>query len=400
MTTEVLVPLLTPQFFANNGSFLVGGQLFSYQAGTSTPASTYTDSTGATPNANPIILNSRGEASIWIPPNVGYKFVLEDAAGNTIWSRDQVFSSQLLTLYAGVDTGIANAYVVNFAANFSAYSDGIVLYFIPANSNTGASTINVNGLGVISIINQNGSALAANELLANQVATIMYKGGSFLLIQGAQQGLVSYGSTDTGTANAYVVGLTNQYFAYQAGNVLFWIPANTNTGASTINVKGLGAQNIFGAGGGALPAGILSAGALSEIVYTGSYFRLVYPTAAAPGTFTLTPTGFVSNTPITVKYFQNDNAITLIIPSVTGTSNATTFTLTGFPNALQGPVTAVQSGLLPAEDNSALGIAAYLTIPNQIGGSTVQVNINNASGNWTNSGTKTLFQTTFTYFID
>src|ERR1700752_1874621 len=100
MTVVALSYLPVQAFLSNNGLPLVGGQLFSYQAGTSTPAATYTDSTGATSLPNPIILNARGEiatatgasSGLWIPPNTGYKFVLEDALGNTIWTIDQVFA--------------------------------------------------------------------------------------------------------------------------------------------------------------------------------------------------------------------------------------------------------------------------------------------------------------------
>jgi hypothetical protein len=182
MTTTVLAPYLTSQFFGNNGAFLSGGQIFTYQAGTVTPIATYTDSTGGTPNTNPIVLNARGECSIWVNPNTAYKFVLQDSSGNTIWTRDQVIQSQLITLYGGVDTGGVNAYILNFAAPYTSYVDGTVIYWIPANTNTGPSTINVNGLGVVNLVNQGGSALTAGQIFANQIAVIMYKGGSFYLV--------------------------------------------------------------------------------------------------------------------------------------------------------------------------------------------------------------------------
>lgn len=205
MTTTVLAPLLRSAFLNNNGQPLAGGQLFSYQAGTVTPLATYTDSTGLTQNANPTILNARGEASVWIPPNIAYKFVLQDSFGTQIWSVDQVNNSQLVTLYGGVDTGIANAYVLNFTANFSAYQDGIVLYWFPSHTNTGASTINVNGLGVVNITNQDGSAIGSGTLIANQSATILYKGGSFLLISTGNTALSStFTGTLTGTASGTV----------------------------------------------------------------------------------------------------------------------------------------------------------------------------------------------------
>src|SRR6185312_1730998 len=83
-----------PMFRAwdNNNNPLVGGQLFIYQAGTTTPVATYTDSTAGTPNPNPVVLNARGEAPIWLSPTQAYKFVLEDANGNTIWTEDQIIS--------------------------------------------------------------------------------------------------------------------------------------------------------------------------------------------------------------------------------------------------------------------------------------------------------------------
>lgn len=86
------------RFVGNDNLPLVGGQLFTYQAGTNTPAATYTDSTGTVQHLNPIILNSRGEVAyqtgqssgLWIPAATFYKFVLQDANGNQIWSLDRI----------------------------------------------------------------------------------------------------------------------------------------------------------------------------------------------------------------------------------------------------------------------------------------------------------------------
>src|SRR5690606_33331931 len=50
------------------------------------------------------------------------------------------------------------------------------------NSNTGPSTINVNGLGPVPITNQDGSALYLGQLQANQVALIVYRGSGFSLV--------------------------------------------------------------------------------------------------------------------------------------------------------------------------------------------------------------------------
>lgn len=78
------------QAFAPNGGFLVGGQLFTYIAGTTTPQATYIDSTQITPNTNPVILNSLGQCNLWLVPSQTYKLVLQDATGHPIWSVDNV----------------------------------------------------------------------------------------------------------------------------------------------------------------------------------------------------------------------------------------------------------------------------------------------------------------------
>jgi len=77
------------QFFASDGSFLVGGKLYTYAAGTTTPLATYTTSTGLVANTNPIILDSRGEASVWLSSSK-YKFVLKTSADVEVWTQDQL----------------------------------------------------------------------------------------------------------------------------------------------------------------------------------------------------------------------------------------------------------------------------------------------------------------------
>ena len=89
MPSANLAPVPKLQFFDANGNPLVGGKLFSYAAGTTTPLATYTDSSGSTPNTNPVILDSRGEASVWLGSAL-YKFALQNAAGVPIWTVDNV----------------------------------------------------------------------------------------------------------------------------------------------------------------------------------------------------------------------------------------------------------------------------------------------------------------------
>lgn len=84
-------PINTPVFRAMdaNGKPLSGGKLYTYVAGSSTPQSTYADPGGASPNANPVILDSTGAAKIFLAPQ-NYKFVLQDANGVQQWTVDNI----------------------------------------------------------------------------------------------------------------------------------------------------------------------------------------------------------------------------------------------------------------------------------------------------------------------
>ncbi|KKL10993.1 hypothetical protein LCGC14_2550290, partial [marine sediment metagenome] len=68
------------------------------------------------------------------------------------------------------ETGIANAYVATIIGTkqglhaLSAVTDGAIVRFRPGNVNTGASTLNVNSLGVKDIVRENGDVLSAGDL--------------------------------------------------------------------------------------------------------------------------------------------------------------------------------------------------------------------------------------------
>jgi hypothetical protein len=85
----VLTPSPKMQFTTAAGVPLSGGKVYTYLAGTTTPLATYTDYAGGTPNSNPIILDSRGEANIWLGSAL-YKFRLTDSNDVEIWTVDYI----------------------------------------------------------------------------------------------------------------------------------------------------------------------------------------------------------------------------------------------------------------------------------------------------------------------
>ncbi len=85
----VLMPQGKQQYLADDGTPLSGGKLYTYAAGTSTPLATYSEYTGTTANANPVILDARGEAPIYWSA-VSYKVVLKTSADVTVWTQDNI----------------------------------------------------------------------------------------------------------------------------------------------------------------------------------------------------------------------------------------------------------------------------------------------------------------------
>lgn len=106
-----LSPLPKLQFFDANGNPLVGGRLYTFAAGTTTPLDTYTDATGTIAASNPIVLNGRGECEVWLG-GAPYKFRLETSAGVEVWTVDNVTQANADQLqYTPAATSLLNGVV-------------------------------------------------------------------------------------------------------------------------------------------------------------------------------------------------------------------------------------------------------------------------------------------------
>lgn len=141
----VLSPSPKAQFLDASGAPLVGGKVYTYAAGTTTPATTYTTSTGNVPNTNPVILDSRGEANIWYSNGTSYKVVLTDSADATIWTVDNIVTIGSLAFQ--------NANAVNITG-------GTIGSGVTFNGNTTGTASNVTG--VVAVVNGGtGSTTAA-----------------------------------------------------------------------------------------------------------------------------------------------------------------------------------------------------------------------------------------------
>lgn len=84
------------QFLDNSGNLLVGGLIYTYEAGTTTPLATYTSSNGATNHTNPIQLNAAAKVpggEIWLDATKEYKFVLKTSTDVLLNTYDNIGGS-------------------------------------------------------------------------------------------------------------------------------------------------------------------------------------------------------------------------------------------------------------------------------------------------------------------
>jgi len=128
-----------PKFKAwdTNANPLVGGKVHSYQVGTSTRKNTYSNAACTVPNTNPVILDSLGEANIYISGSVHLivkdsndvtLFTIAEAAGGILWTFSP---SSAGVLYSSVVYG--GSQTILQAAITAVGGSEATLYLAPAN---------------------------------------------------------------------------------------------------------------------------------------------------------------------------------------------------------------------------------------------------------------------------
>ena len=119
----VLAPEPKAQFFDSTGAPLVGGKVYTYAAGTTTPLATFTDATAATPNTNPIILDSRGECNLWFATATSYKVVLKNSDDVQQWSVDNITTYGTIASQNSNNVAITGGSITGVTATFNLTGD-------------------------------------------------------------------------------------------------------------------------------------------------------------------------------------------------------------------------------------------------------------------------------------
>lgn len=265
-----------PQFVDANGAPMSSGTLQTFIATSTTPQVTYTDSTGGVANPTTITLNTRGETpnEVWLTGGVSYKFVLKDSAGATVWTVDNVSGVNDVT--GAVDewkAGPTPTFVSS--TSFTLAGDQTTVFTVGRRvktTNSGGtvySTITASVFGVsttVTVVNDSGN-------LDSGLSAVSYG-----LLQATNKSSPPFDMlvylTGTAGTNTITASPAKSAAGYITGQTFIFTPANTNTGATTLNVSSLGAKNVFN-DNVACVGGELKAGVPVAVMYDGTQFQIV-----------------------------------------------------------------------------------------------------------------------------
>lgn len=184
-----------------------------------------------------------------------------------------------------------------------------------------------------------------------------------------------------GITGALTASSTVKLSSYTSGRVPYFSTGGLIVDASTLTYNGttLAVNNI----------GVTSALTAATVVASGNITAdsLVSSKFYEEGSFTATYSGGTTAPTGTARWIRVGKQITLMLPSLSATSNSTEFTYTGMPAGL-APGTN-QSCPLPASaatDNSAAINTARVYIDQS--GPTIRFQVAGLSSGWTSSGTK------------
>jgi len=117
------------------------------------------------------------------------------------------FTDETLAFFAA-DTGVADAYAVTLPFTLGNYVEGLTIAFKAVNANTGAATLNVNGLGVKDIRKSGAAVLASGDIAAGQIIELVYDGARFQSTSGVSSAAITKATSaeiNTGSNDAKFV---------------------------------------------------------------------------------------------------------------------------------------------------------------------------------------------------
>jgi hypothetical protein len=216
----------------DSGNALLGATVAVTNYPSGATASIYATNGTTQPIANATVAaDITGQVSFFAPDGA---YTLTYAyKGTTYKTRAPVQMADPMGFVAATDSGSANAYVVTSNAYPAQLYTGLKLEFKAANSNTGASTLVLNGSAAIAINQPGGLGIIAGMIQANGLVRVEYDGTQWQIVGSQSQPF--YGlSLAEGTA-----GVTPANYAYPIGTSLRMAPDTSGNTDCTAQIQAL-----------------------------------------------------------------------------------------------------------------------------------------------------------------
>jgi len=186
-----------------------------------------------------------------------------------------------------VDTGSTNNLSVNYTPVIVELTDGLPLRVLVAHTNTGPSNIAVNNLVAAAIHRADGSNLQAGDLVAGEVACLVFDGQFFQLMNFLGIGGPTINNNyydigipyclDTGTPNLINAIFAPPITSLAAGDPFLVQIANANTGPTNININSISTKDVFLGDLSELVANQIVPGMIAFFIFDGTRLQLINP---------------------------------------------------------------------------------------------------------------------------
>ena len=192
------------------GNPLNGGLVYTYEAGTSTPKTSYTDTTEVTANANPLVLDSEGYGHLWLASG-SYKIVVKNNLGIEQWTEDNVSGQgQVGFLSTVLSKSASFSLTSDYKDNFIECTATLTITMLPsATAKEGfAFTIKNNGSGTVTLDPDGSETIDGNatmDLLSGEMAIVVSDGSNWLTAGALQDNIITL-SMMKGGSNDVLLG--------------------------------------------------------------------------------------------------------------------------------------------------------------------------------------------------
>lgn len=190
-----------------------------------------------------------------------------------------------------VDTGSVNNLSVAYDPAIVELTDGLPLRVLVAHTNTGAANLVVNNLVAVAIHRADGANVEAGDLVAGEVACLVYDGQFFQLMNFLGIGGPTINNNyydigipfcldSSGVANTVTAIFAPPITSLAAGDPVLVQFAHANSGATNITVNGLPSKDLVAGDLDELVADQIAVGHIGLLIYDGTRFQLVNPVSA------------------------------------------------------------------------------------------------------------------------